>query len=72
MWNCNLEDQMSPRMQDFLQRASQAEIGKGIPVRPYDRRIASKAVTDGYGWMIEAPLRIFIIDRSGRDALDAA
>lgn len=62
---------MTPRMRDFLSRAAQAEPGKGISVKPYDKRIASKATSDGYGWLITAPLRIFIIEQKGRDALNA-
>ena len=62
---------MTRRMLDFLQRAARAENGKGIPVKPYDIRIASKACSDGYGWMITAPLKVFVLDERGREAVKA-
>lgn len=60
---------MTPRMTEFLKKAATAPWGKGIPVEKYDMRIAHKACREGYGWMITAPLRVFIIEQSGRLAI---
>ena len=57
---------MTPRMRDFLQRAAKADKGRGIMVKHYDRTIAGRAVSSGFGWMIYAPLRVFIITDTGR------
>ncbi len=60
---------MTGKMRDFLEHAAGCEHGKGIFVVGPTGRIASKAVNDGYGWKIEAPFKVFIINDSGREAL---
>lgn len=60
---------MTPRMKAFLSVAARCTPGKGMMVDGSWSRIASKAVRDGFGWMIEAPFKMFIIDERGRKAL---
>lgn len=60
---------LTSKMQGFLVMAAEAAHGKGILIGRDDRPIASKAVSAGYGWMITAPMRVFIIDEKGRAAL---
>ena len=62
---------MTPRMQGFLLEAAEASPGKGIIVNRWNSRIAAKAVSDGYGWMITAPLKIFMLDEKAREILAA-
>jgi len=64
---------ISERMLGFLREAAQCEVGKGFPPDPSDRRIASKAVDDGYGTMLGITgFMLFIINELGRDMVEAA
>ena len=63
---------MTPKMLDFLKYAAECERDKGILLDRGTARIASKATSDGYGWQIVAPLKLFIINDSGRAALTHA
>jgi hypothetical protein len=66
------EMKLTPAMKTWLAEAARAEPGKGILVPKAARNIASRACSAGYGWMITAPLPIFIIEDSGRAALAKA
>lgn len=59
---------LTPKMTQFLRYMAEADDGKG---RPYGSqgRIASKAVSDGYGMILGIPgLMLFIINDDGRSA----
>lgn len=61
---------MTPRMAQFLRRASCCEPGTGWPPDIRDRRIAGKAVSDGYGMMMGITgFMLFIISDAGRRAV---
>ncbi len=62
---------MNRTMRDFLKFAATCEHGKGILLDRGAARIASKATSDGYGWQITAPFKVFIITDAGREALEA-
>lgn len=61
---------MTDRMRKFLKTAAECRPGKGWPPAKADRRIASKAVEEGYGMMLGITgLMLFIINDAGRAAL---
>ena len=62
---------MTSTMRAFLEQAAECECDRGILLDRGVARIASKATSDGYGWQIVAPLKVFIINDKGREALKA-
>jgi len=64
---------MTPRMTGFLKWAARCEPGKGLPPKPHDKIIASRAVSAGYGMLMGfGTFMIFVISDEGRAALSKA
>lgn len=57
----------SKLMIDFLSSMAECQEGKGAPVSRQNKRLAGKAVSDGYGMMLGiSGLMLFIINSDGR------
>ena len=64
---------ITDRMQSFLKRMAACENGKGLPLRPADRRIASNAISRKFGMTLGfGSFEVFVISDEGRTALAKA